>query len=463
MKFTRSQVRCKTPALPVLRFEEQSLTSFSGLIVFQNLFLELNLKSRIGQCFSHLCRTPIFSDCSLVLLLVVHLLLGYRRLKHMKYYRDDPMVLRLLGLSILPDASTLSRRLARVDDRSITKLGLLNQSLVLDRLAESKFSRVTLDFDGTVISTTRHAEGVALGWNRKKRGLRSYYPLLCSVAQTSQILQALHRSGNVHDSNGAKEFMLDCIALVQKALPKATIEARFDSAFFSQETVNALEEAGVLYSISVPVNRYKVISNLIDDRCRWKTLNEDSSYFESQHQMDSWKIGTRRFIFVRQSILVQTTGPLQLDLFEPRDVRYQYKVILTNKPTGAASAVSFHDGRGSQEGIFAELKSQLPLGYVPNNTWNANKTYLLCVFMAHNLGRELQMRHGVAQKRSGKKRPAHWRFVQLETLRKTVIQHAGRLIRPQGKLTLSMSVNTAVRNQLCTYLGVGAVSTAAGF
>jgi len=138
-------------------------------------------------------------------------------------------------------------------------------------------------------------------------------------------------------------------------------------------------------------------------------------------------------------------------------------VILTNKPTGAASAVSFHDGRGSQEGIFAELKSQLPLGYVPNNTWNANKTYLLCVFMAHNLGRELQMRHGVAQKRSGKKRPAHWRFVQLETLRKTVIQHAGRLIRPQGKLTLSMSVNTAVRNQLCTYLGVGAVSTAAGF
>ena len=55
--------------------------------------------------------------------------------------------------------------------------------------------------------------------------------------------------------------------------------------------------------------------------------------------------------------------------------------------------VAFHDGRGSQEGIFAELKSQLMQGYVPNNTWNANKACLLSNFMAHNLDRELQMRY----------------------------------------------------------------------
>ena len=44
-------------------------------------------------------------------------------------------------------------------------------------------------------------------------------------------------------------------------------------------------------------------------------------------------------------------GPLQLDLFEPRDHEYEYKVLITNKPVGAAAAMLFHNGRGNQEAI----------------------------------------------------------------------------------------------------------------
>jgi hypothetical protein len=50
------------------------------------------------------------------------------------------------------------------------------------------------------------------------------------------------------------------------------------------------------------------------------------------------------------------------------------------------------------------------------------------------------------------KRPALWHFEQLSTLRRRVIQRAGRLIRPQSGLTLSMSANTAVQNELFHYL-----------
>src|SRR5690606_5332242 len=39
----------------------------------------------------------------LVLMLVVHLLLGFRRLRERDYYRDDPLVQRVLGLRRLPD------------------------------------------------------------------------------------------------------------------------------------------------------------------------------------------------------------------------------------------------------------------------------------------------------------------------------------------------------------------------
>ena len=65
--------------------------------------------------------------------------------------------------------------------------------MVLDRLLALQLATVTLDFDGSVLSTGRIAEGTAVGFNRKKKGQRSYYPLFCTVAQTGQVLDVLHR------------------------------------------------------------------------------------------------------------------------------------------------------------------------------------------------------------------------------------------------------------------------------
>ena len=50
------------------------------------------------------------------------------------------------------------------------------------------------------------------------------------------------------------------------------------------------------------------------------------------------------------------------------------------------------------------------------------------------------------------KRPALWEFEQLNTLRHRIIQRAGRLIRPQGKLTLSMASNEATENDMLQIL-----------
>ena len=268
MKSSRSAVRHNAHALPALRFEDQRLTSFSGLIVFQKLFQELGLKQRLYRCFSHCVSTPIYPYGKVVLLLVVHMLLGYRQLRHLNYYRDDPLVCRVLGLRRLPEVSTISRQLAAVDDGSVRRIEQLQQAMVLEQLEGLNLARVTLDFDGSVVSSGRHAEGSALGWNRKKKGQRSYYPLLCTLAQTAQVLAVKHRSGNVHDSHGAKAFILSCIAEVRKILPQAAIEVRMDSAFFSEETILALENAGVHYTISVPVDRYVAIKEMIEQRRR---------------------------------------------------------------------------------------------------------------------------------------------------------------------------------------------------
>ena len=81
-----------------------------------------------------------------------------------------------------------------------------------------------------------------------------------------------------------------------------------------------------------------------------------------------------------------------------------------------------------------------------------NQVYTLCAMMAHNLAREIQMLAKPPLLRARPKRPAAWRSQTLDTLRHRFIQRAGRLIRPQGQLTLTMSANPAVRKDLLHFL-----------
>ena len=52
MKSSKSAIRGKTHALPTLRFEDQQLTSFSGLVIFQRLFEHLQLKNGCVGAFA---------------------------------------------------------------------------------------------------------------------------------------------------------------------------------------------------------------------------------------------------------------------------------------------------------------------------------------------------------------------------------------------------------------------------
>jgi len=451
MKSSRARVRSNTREIGQIVFEDQRLTAFAGLMIFHRLFRVLDLKASLGRCFRHLTTTPIFGHARVFLLLVVHLLLGFRELRQLRYYAEDPMVARVLGLSRLPDVATVSRTLSSLDARSVESLAMLNAEQVCERLAALALEQVTLDFDGSVVGTRRHAEGTAVGFNPRRKGQRSYYPQLCTVAQTGQVLAVLPRPGNVHDSNGARAFIGACIERVRQALPEAGIEVRMDSAFFSDELVSDLEALGVGYSLSVAFEHFAELKERIEQRRRWSRIDRERSAFERRWAPKSWS-RKRRFVFVRQQVQRPIKGPLQLDLFQPREQGFDFKVIVTNKAEALAHLVAFHDGRGAQEGLFAELKADNGFAYVPTRTWLGNRTYMLAAVFAHNLTRELQMRTHSPTRSDSSKRTALWDFRRLDTLRQNLLHRAGRIIRPQGRLTLSMNANNRVQKELLQYL-----------
>ncbi|MCP4046558.1 MAG: hypothetical protein GY732_11280 [Gammaproteobacteria bacterium] len=62
-------------------------------------------------------------------------MLGYRSLRELRYYADDPMINRMVGLKRMPDVATISRTLSNADEHSVDKLQHLLRQMVLERLA----------------------------------------------------------------------------------------------------------------------------------------------------------------------------------------------------------------------------------------------------------------------------------------------------------------------------------------
>ncbi len=405
------------------------------------------------------------------------------------------MVLRVLGLRKLPDVSTISRSLAQMDMQCGDNVQDLSRSLVVEGLKREQFARLTLDFDGAVQSTKGHAQGTAVGFNPKRKGARSYYPLFCTMAQTGRFFDMLHRPGNVHDSNGAVEFIDSCLQTVRAEFPNTALEPRLDSAFFDQRILPIFEACQAEFTISAPFERFTELKGMIENRRRWRRIDSQWSYFETDWKPKSWD-AKYRFLFVRKKSKQQlkgslgtqlwpafsvtqerdptegaaslkcpapgafptgcgncrVSGGLQLDLFEPRDFHYDYKVIVTNKRRCAKAVVLFHNGRGSQEALIGDAKQDTALGLIPTRRLAGNRIFTLCAMMAHNLSREIQMLARPKRKRSLPKRPSAWTFQALDTLRHRILQRAGRLNRPQGELTLTMSANPAVPKDLLHFL-----------
>lgn len=455
MKSSRTEIHRGVHAIPDIRFDDHVMTSFAGLVLFQHLFKRLDLKRRLRSAFGEADRKRSFGLGLVVLQLIVHVLIGFKRIRGRDYYSRDPLVCRVLGVARLPDVATISRTLGAATVQEVTRLRALMRRLVLDRLTKLKLRTVTLDFDGSVQSTRRHAEGSAIGYNKKRKGNRSYYPLFCTVSQTGQFLDLLHRPGNVHDSRGAEVFVAEKVKDVRDVLPRVRLEARFDSAFFSEKLLSQLETQRVEYSVSAPFERFPGLrARILRRTSGWEKIDDVHSFIEIKWKPKSWSHSDeRRFIAIRTRRVKRLKGPLQLDIFEPRDHEYEYKVFVTNKPVGAGVAMKFHNGRGNQEAIIGEGKRWAALDYIPCRRLVANQIYSSCAMLAHNLARELQMVVDAPRTtRTLPTRAANFTFSKLGTIRDLLLRRAGSLTRPGGRHTLTIAACDTSRETIEHYV-----------
>lgn len=428
-----------------LRFQAKAVTSFAGLELIRRYFRSIDLAGRIRR---HLCGLELGGDygvVSMVFLVLGLLICGGRRLQHLAYLREDPMVLRLAGLKRMPTPRTLGRWLRRFRTEHVERLLRVNDELVAEAIRQAGLRRLTLDVDGTIVSTGLKAQWAFRGFNPHHRKVPSYYPVTAYEAQTGQIFRVRNRPGNVHDGKASLGFLREVFAQVHRTLGRRyVVEFRMDGAFFREDVLRCLEHHRAEYAIKIPFYTWIGLKRIIQSRRRWKRVDSQVSCFSRVIYLEPWDREIRVVVY-RKRVFHRSHKNFQLDLFDPADGYFEYSAIATNKTLNGRNLWAFLNGRGTHEKAYGELKTGFAFDSVPTHHYGANSAWQTLSVMAHNLIKSFQVATTAARRPATRKRHTRYTLQAIQTLRYKWINRAGVLIYPDGYPTLDVGSNLEVK------------------
>ena len=461
MRLEKHEIHRRIKSNLKIEFAPQQISSYSGLELFKRYFRIIGLNRRIGRAFyGHELRGDYgVVDC--ILTLIALYLVGGSRLRHIAYIGGDPLVQRLCELSTLPCDRTLSRWLKQFTNDSLQALVSLNSEIVFEKLKELELTTITLDFDGTVLSTGNKVQWAFRGYNPQNRHAKSYFPLLCHVAQTGHFLQVRNRPGNIHDSKcGALDVIKDCVTQVREQMPGVKIEIRMDAAFFQEEILHYLSKENIQFAVKVPMWKWLKLKELINARQRWNHTDKDLSWFKHTVDIEQWS-HTVEMTFYREKISDKAPKNHQLDLFTPDDGTYEYSVICSNKNLIAPNLLDFYNGRCAMEHHIAEIKGEFAFDSIPTKHYQGNSAYQQISTLAYNLVRNFQIDTALATERKPTvSRTNVLSFASLKTLRFEWINVAGRLLTLANGKTLRLN-QCDVREKIYTNISTRLTELAA--
>ncbi len=444
MRYRRQDILSVVKSDLQIEFAKQSITSYSGLELFRKYFHLINLNSRIRSAFRGFDFGGDYSVVHYVLVFIALWLTGGKRLRHIGFIGDDPLVKRLCGLKTLPSDRTVSRWLGQFTNDSLQALVKLNSDMALEKVGELDLKTVTLDFDGTVLSCGNQVEWAFRGYNPKRRYSKSYFPLLCYIAQTRHFLKVKNRPGNVHDGkSGALETIKASVSEVESKLGKVRLETRMDSAFFKEDILKYLLSSKIEFAMKVPMWRWLGLKDMINSRIRWNHSNSKLAWFYKEIEVPAWGI-TIPLYFFRSKISdkIPKSGH-QLDLFTPDDGVYEYSVITSNKDICADKVLDFFNGRCAMEHQISELKGEFAFDVVPTRSYQGNSAHQNISLLAYNLVRNFQIDSSLTEARKKTaKRTNIFSAQSLKTLRFEMIATAGRILNSSGAKILRINQNT---------------------
>jgi len=427
-----------------IEFGGEAMTSYAGLEMVRRYIHGTDTYRRLMAWQGRSRMSGDLRIGALVLLLVALVLVGGRRLKHVQWLEGDPVVRRFAGLNRIPTRCCLARRLAAFRTAELSELDDLIIGAASDALAPHRLARMTLDIDGSVLTTGQQVKGARRGYNPHNRKNPSYYPITAILAQSGHVIAHRNRPGNVHDSHGSAAFVRDAIRRLRHWFEhEGVVEVRADSAFFQRDFLVSCENAQAHYAIKVPFMPYFNLRSLIKEAGPkvWKSVSRNSKVegFWLDLPISAWGRVQRVAVFRTHRDNKPVKG--QLDLFNPDDGYWEHSAVATNRDISLRALWQFMNGHGVQEKTTGELKSGLAYADIPTADMRANAAWQKLNILAHNIQTSFQIDVFPKTKPLSLKRTARFLIRSIRTLRFEWIVRAGRFVNTGGHRRLRLPNN----------------------
>jgi len=356
---------------------DRNLTSFGGFFLIQRFCRRLGIERHLRKTVRFGQRHSRYHPVDLTLTILYALILGISRLSKTRTLQGNGVFQRIVGVESFPFASSLRRFLKRLDQQSLRDL---NQ--VHDDLRRNLFSlprrptSLLFDLDSTVLPIYgKSIEGAKVGYNPRKRGTRSYQPVLAFEYHRHEFWHGSLRPGDVHPAADALDFLRACIAKIPPYVYRFRLRA--DAGFFGHEFLTALELAQFGYVIvarlTQPLKREVVT-------LRYRRFRKDWAVAEFRYRPFNWP-ESRRFVVIRRPI--PDKDDEQLTLFHNR--RFSYQVFVTNLKLRPEKVWHFYRARAAIELNIRELKESYALAKIPTRSLIANQVYFSLLLLAYNV------------------------------------------------------------------------------
>jgi len=274
-----------------LSFTNKAITAYGGFALLAKLFEKLDLQSSIERMIPFREISPnATGPFAKILRFGLTVIAGGRRFSHTMFLGDSLEIYEAeFEVERIPKSITAVTRFFR----------RIKSFQMAERLSEKfweyTFSRVIpfgeiqsdyLSFDSSVVTRYGEQEGVAVGYNPKKKGRPSHHPLIGFLNRTKYVVNLWNRSGNTSSGNGCLEFAKQ--TWERLALRLKILGVLADSAFYQVDLVEFIESKQVPYVISARLSR--PLQSEISKITEWKKVDAGISVaeFNFEHQHKKW-------------------------------------------------------------------------------------------------------------------------------------------------------------------------------
>lgn len=403
MKNTRKKLNGKAQIVKH-SFTGNNITKYAGLNPILKFMNKQGLVGMISRSFpTRWHNSRKFGADQILMSIVLSSLSGIARISKIANFSGDGLVRILLKLDRGINENATSSTLKKLGEHGARKLQALLLSKNAKWLRQSKLESITLDADSTVKSVCGSQEGAAKGFNPKKKGAKSYHPLLVFVGEMKLLYHSWFRTGSAYTSNGITDFLREVDASLPETVEKVFFRA--DSGFFSGKLFDLLESYGWDYLVKVKLKNLKKL--LEGQKWTMADVERDIAVCEFTYRAKGWK-KTRTLRAIRT-----VKEYVEMEFLGGRDVVpvYRYACYASSYDKGAIELHEVYKQRSVSETWIEQVKGHtMAGGTLTNDFWANDILWQLAVF-AYNIS--VMLRQGKAMFKKQEHRTFMDRFISV--------------------------------------------------